>query len=208
MQPVADFSLENACGFNPVCGIDEVGRGPWAGPIVAGAAILPQSHGIEGIADSKAISRPERERIANLLDERADIGIGIVEVVELDRIGLTAANDLAMTRAIAGLSTSPAFALVDGKRTPKGLPCSCNAIIKGDAISLSIAAASIAAKVARDRIMARLAQVFPHYGWETNVGYGTAAHRSGLLMHGVTPHHRRSFKPIAEILLKEQRVES
>ena len=130
MQPVADFSLEYACGFNPVCGVDEVGRGPWAGPIVAGAAILPPSHGIGGIADSKALSRPERERIANLLHERAQIGIGIVEVPELDSIGLTAANDLAMARAIERLPHPPAFALADGKRTPKGLPCPCRASSK------------------------------------------------------------------------------
>jgi len=208
MQVIADLSQEAECGCTPVCGVDEVGRGPWAGPIVAGAAILNAAHGIDGIADSKVLSRPERERIAALLDERAIIGIGIVEVPELDKIGLTAANDLAMARAITHLKQRPAFALIDGKRIPKGLSCPCRAIIKGDATSLSIAAASIAAKVMRDRIMIRLAQVFPHYGWETNVGYGTAAHRAGLEMHGVTPHHRRSFKPIAEILLKEQRVES
>jgi len=208
MRVIADLSQESACGCKPVCGVDEVGRGPWAGPIVAGAAILNAGHGIDGIADSKTLSRDERERIAALLHERAVIGIGIVEVAELDRIGLTAANDLAMERAISHLKERPAFALIDGKRTPKGLSCPCRAIIKGDATSMSIAAASIAAKVMRDRIMTRLAQVFPHYGWETNVGYGTAAHRAGLERHGVTPHHRRSFKPIAEILLKEQRVDS
>jgi len=208
MRGVADLSQEIACSFKPVCGVDEVGRGPWAGPIVAGAVILTDNHGIDGIADSKALSRAERERIAALLYDRADVGIGIVEVPELDRIGLTAANDLAMARAIENLSERPAHALVDGKRAPKGLPCSCRAIIKGDATSLSIAAASIAAKVERDQMMIRLAQKYPHYGWETNAGYGTAAHRTGLAAHGVTPHHRRSFKPIAEILLKEQRVRS
>lgn len=208
MKIIADLSQEEACGCTPVCGVDEVGRGPWAGPMVAGAAILGAGHGIEGIADSKAISRNERERIAALLQERAMIGIGIVEVPELDRIGLTAANDLAMARAVKNLRQRPAYALIDGRRAPKGLSCPCRAIIKGDASSLSIAAASIAAKVMRDRLMARLAQVFPFYGWETNAGYGTAAHRAGLERHGVTPHHRRSFKPIADILLKEQRVES
>jgi len=208
MKIIADLSQEEACGCTPVCGVDEVGRGPWAGPMVAGAAILDAEHGIEGIADSKALSRDERERISALLHQRAIIGIGIVEVSELDRIGLTAANDLAMVRAVDNLSERPAYALVDGRRAPKGLNCPCRAIIKGDASSLSIAAASIAAKVARDRIMTQLAQAFPHYGWETNAGYGTAAHREGLEQHGVTPHHRRSFEPIAEILLKEQRIES
>ncbi len=204
----ADLSREIACGFNPVCGVDEVGRGPWAGPIVAGAAILSGNHGIEGIADSKVVARAERERIAALLHQRADVGIGIVEVAELDLIGLTAANDLAMARAIGALRRKPAFAIVDGKRRPRNLPCPCEAIIKGDAISLSIAAASIAAKVARDRLMTALAATYPHYGWETNAGYGTAKHREGLFRHGLTPHHRRSFKPIADILLKEQRIES
>jgi len=208
MSLCADLSREIACGFKPVCGVDEVGRGPWAGPIVAGAAILQLDHGIEGIADSKALSRAERERIAVLLHQRADVGIGIVEVYELDLIGLTAANDLAMARAISALKQRPAYALVDGKRRPKQLCCACEAIIKGDAKSLSIAGASIVAKVARDKLMADLAQLYPNYGWETNAGYGTARHREGLERYGVTPHHRRSFKPVAEILLKEQRIES
>ncbi len=208
MVTLPDLSQEIACGFKPVCGVDEVGRGPWAGPIVAGAVILPEDHNIEGIADSKALSKPKRERIAALLHEQAFIGLGLVEVSELDEIGLTAANDLAMARAIQSLQERPAYALVDGRRSPKGLSCPCTAIIKGDAISLSIAAASIVAKVHRDQIMSRLAKDFPHYGWETNAGYGTAAHRAGLKSHGVTPHHRRSFKPIADILLKEQRVDS
>ncbi len=208
MSAVADLSREIACGFKPVCGVDEVGRGPWAGPIVAGAAILPEDHSIDGIADSKALSKPKRERIAALLHEQADIGLGIVAVTELDEIGLTAANDLAMVRAVQNLQERPTYALIDGKRTPKGLSCPCEAIIKGDATSLSIAAASIVAKVHRDQIMTRLAENFPHYGWETNAGYGTAAHRASLKSHGVTPHHRRSFKPIAEILLKEQRIDS
>ena len=208
MKPVADLSREIACGFNQVCGVDEVGRGPWAGPIVAGAAILTVAHGIDGIADSKALSRPERERICALLHQRAAIGIGVVDVAELDHIGLTAANDLAMARAIAALPLRAGYALVDGKRMPKGLPVSGEPIIKGDATSLSIAAASIVAKVARDRLMADLARTYPHYGWETNAGYGTRAHQQGLAAHGVTPHHRRSFKPIAEFLLQEQHVES
>lgn len=208
MTFLPDLSREIACGFNPVCGVDEVGRGPWAGPIVAGAAIVCAEHGIDGIADSKMLNRPERERIAALLHQRAWVGIGIVEVTELDSLGLTVANDLAMARAIAALGQRPTYALVDGKRRPKNLGCPCEAIIKGDAKSLSIAAASIVAKVARDRMMAELSRIYPYYGWETNAGYGTAKHREGLAHYGVTPHHRRSFKPIAEILHKEQRVES
>jgi len=206
MRVCADLSREIACGFKPVCGVDEVGRGPWAGPIVAGAAILEEGHGIEGIADSKVLSRAERERIATLLHERADVGLGIVEVYELDLIGLTAANDLAMERAIAALNQRPAYALIDGKRQPKKFCCACEAIVKGDAKSLSIAGASIVAKVARDKLMANLALAYPQYSWETNAGYGTAKHRDAIERYGVTPHHRKSFKPIAEILLKEQRV--
>jgi ribonuclease HII len=208
MKLAADLSREIACGFNPVCGVDEVGRGPWAGPIVAGAVILTADHGVDGIADSKALSRPERERICALLHQRVALGIGIVDVAELDRIGLTAANDLAMARAISALPVRADYALVDGKRMPKGLPVACEAIIKGDAKSLSIAAASIVAKVTRDHLMADLARAHPHYGWETNAGYGTRAHQQGLAAHGITPHHRRSFKPIAEFLLQEQHIES
>lgn len=208
MSFVADLSYEIASGFKCVCGVDEVGRGPWAGPIVAGAAILDPAHSIDGIADSKALTRSARERIAALIHAKAAVGLGIVEVAELDRIGLTAANDLAMARAVAALPTHPDFALVDGKRPPKNLGCPSQSIIKGDAKSLSIAAASIIAKVARDQLMADLARAHPFYGWETNAGYGTKAHKLGLASHGVTPHHRRSFKPIAEFLLQEQRIES
>jgi len=208
MPPVADLSREFACPQCPVCGVDEVGRGPWAGPLVAGAAILSPDHGIEGIADSKALTRECRERIAAQLQERAIVAIGIVEVAEIDLFGLTVANDLAMARAVAALPELPRYALVDGRRIPRDLGCDCEAIIKGDALSLSIAAASIVAKVARDRIMGELAKIYPHYGWETNAGYGVAAHRRALTEHGVTPHHRRCFAPIREILLQEQQVES
>jgi ribonuclease HII len=206
MPPIADLSREIASGLRPVCGVDEVGRGPFAGPLVAGAVVLTPGFAMAGIADSKAITRLARERLAAALhaDPGAAIGIGRVEAAELDRIGLTAANDLAMARAIDALPVRPALALIDGKRVPKGLPVPAEAIVKGDATSLSIAAASIVAKVARDRIMADLAKQHPGYGWETNSGYGTAAHREALKTLGVTPHHRRSFKPIAEILLEEQ----
>lgn len=206
MPTSADLSREIASGLSPVCGVDEVGRGPFAGPLLAGAVVLAPGFAMAGIADSKALSRAARERLAAALhaDPGAAIGIGIVEAAELDRIGLTAANDLAMARAIEALPVRPALALIDGRRVPKGLPVPAEAIVKGDATSLSIAAASIVAKVARDRIMAELALAHPGYGWETNAGYGTAAHRAALRTIGVTPHHRRSFKPVAEILLEEQ----
>lgn len=204
MPDEPNLSRERESGVSPVCGVDEVGRGPWAGPLVAGAAIIPEKLGIEGIGDSKRLSAATRERLSVLLHDRAIVGIGIVEVAELDRIGLTAANDLAMARAIEALPSAPALALIDGKRVPKGLPVPAEAIVKGDSKSLSIAAASIVAKVARDRMMSDLAKQHPGYGWETNAGYGTAAHKAGLKTLGVTPHHRRSFKPIANILLEEQ----
>jgi len=208
MPVIATLSREFACGFKHVCGVDEVGRGPWAGPILAGAVILKKDHGIDGIADSKTLSRFNRERIADALKKCADVGIGVVEVAELDRIGLTAANDLAMARAVKALIQRPDYALVDGRRMPKALGCPGEAIVKGDATSLSIAAASIVAKVARDQMMAELARSFPYYGWETNAGYGTARHSEALAHYGVTPHHRRSFKPIANILHKERAIES
>lgn len=208
MTIVADFSLEITCDLMPVCGVDEVGRGPWAGPLVAGAAILDRNRGTGGIADSKALSRVRREELAGYLHENAEIGIGIVEVSEIDALGLTAANDLAMERAVAALPRAPGFALVDGRRVPPGLGCPARAVVKGDALSLSIAAASIVAKVARDRIMAELARDFPGYGWETNAGYGVAAHRAALARFGVTPHHRRCFAPIREMLCEESAIDS
>jgi len=208
MSIIADFSLERTCRTAPVCGVDEVGRGPWAGPLVAGAAILGPDCPVEGVADSKALSGEKREEIAACLQCRAEIGLGIVEVWEIDALGLTEANDLAMRRAIAGLPRRPAFALVDGKRLPHGLPCAARAVIRGDALSLSIAAASIVAKVARDRMMCALAADFPGYGWETNAGYGVVAHRKGLERFGVTPHHRRCFAPIRKILDENNAVDS
>ena len=194
-----NYTLEANAGVHPVCGVDEVGRGPWAGPLVAGAVILDPARAPEGIRDSKALTPKAREAVAAALHERADTGIGIVPAAELDRIGLTAANDAAMRRAIAALGSRPAFALVDGRRLPPGLPCPGRAIIRGDALSLSIAAASIVAKVARDRIMRDLARHHPGYGWETNAGYGVAKHRSALAELGLTPEHRRCFAPIAKI---------
>ena len=205
---VADLRMEESCRVSPVCGVDEVGRGPWAGPLVAGAAILTDPGAVPGLADSKALSATRREVLAAALAERALTGLGIVTVPEIDALGLTAANDLAMARAVEALAVRPAFALVDGRRVPFGLPCPARALIGGDASSLSIAAASIVAKVARDAMMDTLAARWPGYGWETNRGYGTAAHRAGLAALGVCPEHRRSFKPIREMLSQEHAIES
>jgi ribonuclease HII len=194
-----DLSLERAAG-GLVVGVDEAGRGPWAGPVVAGAAILdPATIPTEllyRLDDSKKLSAAVRERLFEGLLEHATTAVGFASVAEIDDLNILAATMLAMRRAVDGLPVLPDIALVDGNRTP-GLPCRVRTVVKGDSRSSSIAAASIVAKVTRDRIMAGLAGDFPGYGWETNQGYGTAAHRDGLDRLGITIHHRRSFKPIA-----------
>jgi ribonuclease HII len=196
-----DFSLEYtllARYGGPIAGVDEVGRGPWAGPVLAAAVVLAPDCPAELLAriqDSKALSARRREAIAALLPRHAAIGIAAASVAEIDRLNVLAATMLAMTRAVAALPLRPGAVLVDGNRLPS-LPCPAETAVKGDARSLSIAAASIIAKVMRDRLMARLACRYPGYGWERNAGYGTKAHQQGLAVAGVTPHHRRSFAPI------------
>ena len=201
-----DFTFETAAGHGTtalVCGVDEVGRGPLAGPVVAAAAILPHdglpAWLVEAIDDSKAVKRALREDLAPALCEHAWIALGAASVAEIDTMNILRASHLAMERAIAGLGIPPDLALVDGNLLP-ALPCRGQAVVKGDARCLSIAAASIVAKVARDREMAALALEFPGYGWERNAGYGTAEHRAALARLGPTPHHRRSFAPVAEQL--------
>ncbi|SFI37080.1 ribonuclease HII [Albimonas pacifica] len=189
-----------------VCGVDEAGRGPWAGPVYAGAAILDPAAVPEGLADSKALSARRREALAAALLEGATCGVGAASVAEIDELGLGPAADLAMVRAIAALGVEPAWVIVDGRRLPRGLRQPGEWLVKGDARSFSVAAASILAKVARDAEMDRLALEHPGYGWESNRGYGTAAHADALKRLGVTPHHRRSFKPIHNILLEESRA--
>lgn len=199
-----DFSLEAASGVRPVCGVDEAGRGPWAGPVAAAAAIL-DPHGIPaGLNDSKKLTAKRREALFDaLMEGPAVIGVGLASVEEIDRLNILEATYLAMRRAVAALGETPALALIDGNRAPTGLPCPCQTVVGGDGRSLSIAAASIVAKVTRDRIMAELAKTHPGYGWETNQGYGAKAHQEALLRLGVTPHHRRSFRPIHKILVEE-----
>lgn len=187
----------------PVCGIDEAGRGPWAGPVVAAAIIWHDLGYIpSGLNDSKQLSRSRREFLFPLIMEHADVGIGICEASDIDRLNILQATKLAMQRACEALRTRPAVALVDGNQPP-ALPCQTICVIKGDSLSLSIAAASVIAKVTRDRLMESLAQQFPQYGWERNAGYGTAEHQHALRQHGVTPHHRRSYAPIRALLTQE-----
>ncbi len=185
----------------PVAGIDEAGRGPWAGPVVAAAVVLDPESIPEGLNDSKKLSGKRRAILFDEISARATVGVGIGPVREIDTIGIARANDLAMCRAVAALPAAPAFLLIDGNWVPRDLALPARAIPKGDGLSLSIAAASIIAKVTRDRIMAELAEAHPGYGWETNQGYGTAAHKAGLERLGVTPHHRRSFRPIRDVIV-------
>jgi ribonuclease HII len=184
----------------PVCGIDEVGRGPWAGPVVAAAVVLCPDAIPDGLNDSKQIPRRRREALAAALHGTAAIGIGTASVEEIAEFNILGASLLAMVRAVAALPVRPAWALVDGNRLPKGLPCPAEAVPGGDALCLSIAAASIVAKVHRDALMSDLAAEHPGYGWETNMGYGTPEHSAALDQLGLTPHHRRGFRPIQRII--------
>ena len=197
-----DFSLERAAPAAPVCGVDEAGRGPWAGPVVAAAVIFP-GLAPEGLNDSKKLSAARREALFGAIMRDGLVGVGEASVDEIDEINILNATWLAMRRAVAALPEPPAHALIDGNRLPPGLPCGATAVVKGDGRSLSIAAASIIAKVTRDRLMRTLAEAFPQYGWDRNAGYGVKAHAEALRRHGLTPHHRRSFRPIRNMLCEE-----
>lgn len=199
---MANYDLENSlriAGANLVAGVDEVGRGPWAGPVTACAVILDPQKIPEGLDDSKKLTAKRREYLFDLILATAMVSCVHVEVEEIDRINILQATFRAMERAVSGLPI-PDHALIDGNKIPPNLRCPATAVVKGDGKSVSIAAASIVAKVTRDRLMLDLSKSFPGYGWETNAGYGTKMHQSGLLNNGVTPHHRRSFKPIHNIL--------
>ena len=203
-----DLRLEAEAG-GVVAGIDEAGRGPWAGPVVAAAVVLDTAalgpELADAIDDSKKLTPARRRAVAHLLVGAARIGIGAAGVAEIASCNILGATFLAMGRAVAALEVVPDLALVDGNRLPR-LPCPALAVVRGDSLSLSIAAASIMAKVTRDRIMEALARRYPGFGWERNAGYGTAEHRAGLAEHGITPHHRRTFAPIRK-LLQPQDVE-
>ncbi len=180
--------------------MDEAGRGPWAGPVVAAAAVIdparvPQAL-LDRLDDSKKLSRKTREALFDALDGKIDYGVGIAEPREIDRINILQATFVAMRRAVDALPTPPDAALIDGNCAPD-LPCPAQTVVKGDGRCLSIAAASIVAKVTRDRLMAALAERHPGYGWERNAGYGTAEHQAALQKLGVTEQHRQSFAPIA-----------
>jgi len=203
-----DFAIERGCA-GIVCGIDEAGRGPLAGPVVAAAVVIDRRR-FRGelrraLDDSKVLNRELREGCYDALlafsrTGAVKIGVGAASRGEIDRINILRASLVAMARAVTSLRLRPDIALVDGNVAPT-LPCAVKTIVKGDALSFSIAAASVVAKVTRDRIMHALAARYPGYGWETNVGYGTAEHGRAIRRLGVTPHHRRSFEPVRLALL-------
>ena len=202
-----DFSIEQDCGGR-VAGVDEAGRGPWAGPVVAAAVILPptlSSDLTDKLDDSKKLSALQRKKLFRALvsSPEIDYGIGAASVAEIERYNILAATFTAMRRAIESLNATPDTALIDGNQLPSGLPCAGRTVIRGDNLSLSIAAASIFAKVTRDRIMTSLSQRYPGYYWDRNAGYGTKQHQDGLAALGVTCHHRHTYGPIAKILSLE-----
>lgn len=202
-----DLSLETRLardGHRCIAGIDEVGRGPLAGPVVAAAVVLDPLSVPDGLDDSKMLKGRVREDLAGRLRRVAHVGVGIATVEEIDEINILQASFLAMRRAIGALPVHPDYLLVDGNRLPADLPCPARPVIRGDSLSSSIAAASIVAKVTRDAGMVDLAQQYPGYGWDRNMGYGTRDHMLGLKCHGVTPHHRRSFAPIRKMLYQEK----
>ena len=207
-----DFSSETDAtsrGYNIVCGIDEAGRGPWVGPVVAGAVIFltrdlnPEI--LDNLNDSKKLSAKKREWLYDLLiaEEKSGkltYGIGLASSAEIDELNILQATFLAMKRAVEKLKTKPDFALIDGNRLPKDFICKAECIIKGDALSYSISAASILAKVYRDNLMKEMALKYPYYGFENNAGYGTKQHIEGLKKYRVTPEHRKSYRPIKEFI--------
>jgi len=190
----------SASHTGPIAGVDEAGRGPLAGPVVAAAVIFESRRFPKGLDDSKKLTPKAREILFDQIMARAvAVGIGEASVDEIDLVNIRQATHLAMARAVRALGTPPVFALVDGNDAP-ALPCPCETLIGGDGLSVSIAAASIIAKVTRDRLMVALHELHPFYAWDRNKGYGTEDHLHGLAVHGCTPHHRRSFAPIHHIL--------
>ncbi|MEO1250786.1 MAG: ribonuclease HII [Pseudomonadota bacterium] len=202
MRDAPTFEIENSLAGRiegPVAGIDEAGRGPLAGPVVAAAVILNPDAIPAGLADSKTLTERRREHLAKAIRESAVVGVGLASVSEIDAINILQASLLAMRRAVDALDRAPAACLVDGNQDPK-LSVPAQLVVKGDARSLSIAAASIIAKTTRDAMMRDLDADFPGYGWASNKGYGARVHMDALERLGPTPHHRKSFAPVARAI--------
>ena len=192
-----DFEIENSIkqkGYKLICGVDEAGRGPLAGPVCAAAVILPENAEIDGLDDSKKLSEKKREMLFDIICEKAiaySIAFGSLE--EIEELNILEATFLAMNRSIEGLRVKADFALIDGNRVPKGIKIPCETVVKGDAKSQSIAAASILAKVTRDRLLLEYDKQYPEYNFKKHKGYGTKEHTDLILKHGVCPIHRKSF---------------
>ncbi|MGJ5618012.1 ribonuclease HII [Sulfitobacter sp. MF3-043] len=207
MKP--DFEFErraHARGYVRVAGVDEVGRGPLAGPVTAAAVVLDPACIPQGLNDSKKLTKKTRARLYNEIMEVADVSIAHASVEEIEELNILRASHLAMIRALEGLRQSADYVLIDGNMVPNGLTVPAETIIKGDARSQSISAASIMAKICRDCVMLSLAQQHPGYGWETNMGYGSKRHMEALQNLGVTPHHRRLFKPVHKMLYQDKNL--
>ncbi len=201
--PTMQYEVDaHAQGYRRVCGIDEAGRGPLAGPVVAAAVVLPKDFELPGLTDSKQLTARKREALYEQLMADAYVlkSVASASVEEIDRLNILRATHLAMARAAQGLSPLPDYCLIDGSPVPN-FPLPCHSLVKGDAQCLSIAAASVLAKVTRDRLMLRLHAQYPWYGWDHNAGYGTKEHLLAIEKHGITPHHRLSFAPVAQATL-------
>lgn len=199
MRPAGPCLTRETARGGIVAGVDEAGRGPLAGPVVAAAVVLDPDCYPDGLNDSKVLTAARRTELLLMLRDCAEIGIGIASVEEVDRLNIHWATMLAMQRAVDALPRSPCHVLVDGNRQPRWTR-STETVVGGDALCLSIAAASIAAKVTRDRLMTALAESHAGYGWATNMGYATPEHQAALVRLGATVHHRRSFAPVAALL--------
>jgi len=201
------FELEDLFVSPHVYGVDEAGRGPLAGPVFAAAVYIPQEkreHPVwSDVRDSKKLSEVKRELLFSVIQSQSIFGIGQASAEEVDELNILQATFLAMRRAIELCSLKPDMILIDGNRSPKDWPWASRTIVKGDSISVSIAAASILAKVSRDRHMKEIALEYPQYGWDHNSGYGTAEHMTALAQYGVTEHHRTSFSPVANLIVKK-----
>lgn len=191
-----DFSIEDSCE-GIVCGIDEAGRGPLAGPVVAAAVVLDRKciRKLKELNDSKQLTVKQREHMFDIILSRCQVGIGVASVTEIDAINILQASLLAMQRAQMDLAAHVDYALIDGNKAP-ALTCHTRCVVKGDTLSYSIAAASVIAKVTRDRMMYALGAELPQYGFERHVGYSTPQHLQALRQHGPSHHHRRSFEPV------------